>query len=330
MRSSKKLLLRFLNNKDQLDAKRKLMISRLTQHESNLKEITSKQRTLGQELAKKVGSIRYKILLKHVSSKLQRERLLSFKTKYKKLEVLISKVHKREKVSDSYKTPIINLSNIELALEESKQLNLGLEYSVVNKNRNIKNFLAANFGSVVDRITDNLQSDQREKLHEFLHTYVDIFTKSVYKTTDSTYKHLKRIVNNKNLVVLSGDKESCVALIDKTDYQDKLQNLIDDGISKVAEDNTLRDLKLFKSFLSRNFRKYEHYQEMLPNSNQQGQLCGTAKAHKFTNIDGTIIDNLKFRQIIAQTGTYTYNPAQVIAKYLRPLCSGNNYIIRNT
>ena len=103
------------------------MISQLTQHDLKLKEITNKHRTLGQELVKKVGSIRYKILLKHVSSLLQRERLFSFKTKNKNLEVLTSKAHKREKVSDSYKTPIINLSNIELTLEESKQLNLGLE-----------------------------------------------------------------------------------------------------------------------------------------------------------------------------------------------------------
>ena len=42
----------------------------------------------------------------------------------------------REKDSDSYKTPIINLSNIKLTLEESKQLNLGLEYSFVDKNKN--------------------------------------------------------------------------------------------------------------------------------------------------------------------------------------------------
>ena len=110
--------------------------------------------------------------------------------------------------------------------------------------------------------------------------------------------------------------------------------MVDDGIKngiyKVAEDNTLKDLKLFKSFLYRNFRKYEHYEEMLPKSNQPGQLYGTAKTHKFTNIDEITIDNLKFRPIIAQTGTYTYNAAQVIAKYLKPLCSGNNYIIRNT
>ena len=105
---------------------------------------------------------------------------------------------------------------------------------------------------------------------------------------------------------------------------------IKNGIYKVEQDNTLKDLKLFKSFLYRNFRKYEHYEEILPKSNQPGQLYGTAKTHKFINIDEITIDNLKFCPIIAQTGTYTYNAAQVIAKYLKPLCSRNNYIIRNT
>ena len=142
----------------------------------------------------------------------------------------------------------INYLFIELTLEESKQLNLCLEYSFVEKNENIKNFLAANFESIAYRITDNLQSDQQENFLEFLRAYVDIFSKSVSTTTDYTYKHLKRIINNKNLVVVSGDKESCIVLIDKTDYQDQLQKMVDDpiknGIYKVAEDNTLKDLKL--------------------------------------------------------------------------------------
>ena len=59
------------------------------------------------------------------------------------------------------------------------------------------------------------------------------------------------------MVVVSGDKKSCVALIEKTDYQDMLQKIVDDGIKngvyEVAEDNTLKDLKLFKSFVYRNF-----------------------------------------------------------------------------
>ena len=74
---------------------------------------------------------------------------------------------------------------------------------------------------------------------------------------------------------------------------------IKNGIYKVAEDNALKDVKLFHSFLYRNLRKYEHYEEMLPKSNEPGQLYGTAKTHKFTNIDEITIYNLKFRTIIA-------------------------------
>ena len=148
----------------------------------------------------------------------------------------------------------------------------GLEYSFVDKNKHIKKILAANFESIGDRIIDNLQNDQRENFHEFLCAYVDILTKSVYKTTDYPYKYLKRIINDKNLVAVSGDNESCVVLMDKTDYRDQLQKMVDDGIKngiyEVVEDNTLKDLKHFKSFLNRNFRKYEHYAEMLPKSNQ--------------------------------------------------------------
>ena len=78
---------------------------------------------------KKVGSICYKILVKHVLNSLQRNRVFSFKAKNKKLEVLISKARKREKISGNYTAPIINLSNNKLTLEELNQLNLGLEYN---------------------------------------------------------------------------------------------------------------------------------------------------------------------------------------------------------
>ena len=75
-------------------------------------------------------------------------------------------------------------------------------------------------------------------------------------------------------------------------------------------DNTLDDLKTFKSFLYRNFYgKYEHYEKMLLKSNQPGQLYGTAKTHKFNSIEDITLENLKLRPIFAHSGTYTYNAA---------------------
>ena len=135
--------------------------------------------------------------------------------------------------------------------------------------------------------------------------------------------------------MVSGDKESCVVIMSKNDYQNKMQQIMNDGIRdgiyKVRVDNTLDDLKTFEGFLHCNFYgKYEHYEKMFPKSNQPGQLYGTAKTHTFNSIGDITLENLKFRPTIAQSGTYTYNAAQVIANYLKILCSVNDYIIRNT
>ena len=46
---------------------------------------------------------------------------------------------------------------------------------------------------------------------------------------------------------------------------------------------------------------------MLPRSNQPGQMHGTTKTHKLKKIEDIELEEMKFRQIIALTGTYTYN-----------------------
>ena len=69
---------------------------------------------------------------------------------------------------------------------------------------------------------------------------------------------------------------------------------------------------------------------MYPTSNQPAQLYETAKTHKHENIDEINVQSLNFRPIIAQTGTCTYNAAQVISNYLKPLYTCNEYIIGNT
>ena len=68
---------------------------------------------------------------------------------------------------------------------------------------------------------------------------------------------------------------------------------------------------------------------MKPDSNQPARFYGTAKTHKFETLEDIIVANLKFRPIIDQTGTFTYNAAKVIPDYLRPLCK-NEYSINDT
>ena len=72
-------------------------------------------------------------------------------------------------------------------------------------------------------------------------------------TKDYTYKNLKILIENKELVVISGDKDS-----------------------------TLSDLKKFQHFLRRNFKdKFTYYKDMRPVSNEPGRLYATAKTNKY-------------------------------------------------
>ena len=63
---------------------------------------------------------------------------------------------------------------------------------------------------------------------------------------------------------------------------------------------------------------------MQPTSNQPARIYGTAKTHKFENRDNITLEQLKLRPILAQNGSYTYNAAQVIGGYLKPLTSHND------
>ena len=69
---------------------------------------------------------------------------------------------------------------------------------------------------------------------------------------------------------------------------------------------------------------------MLPSSNPYTQLYETAKTHKFDDTNDVTAESLKFRPMIAQTGTYMYKVAQVILEYLIPLHENNDFIIKNT
>ena len=169
-----------------------------------------------------------------------------------------------------------------------------MDYNFVDKNKHLSRFLAAIMESLADSVKGNIDYKDLEHFHEFLCGYTDIFTNNIYVTKDYTYHNLHGMIQNKNIVVVKGDKDSSVVILKKSDYVTKLDTMINDGIMKgtyvETTENILKELSQFQDFLYRNFCNYERYKSMKPDSNQPACLYGTAKTHKFEFLEA----NLKF------------------------------------
>ena len=76
----------------------------------------------------------------------------------------------------------MNLYNYELSDIEPKELEMGLEYSFVDKNKRLKQQLAVNIETVSHSATKYLENNKVEDFHDFLRAYTDIFMKNIYAT----------------------------------------------------------------------------------------------------------------------------------------------------
>ena len=127
--------------------------------------------------------------------------LILYKRKTKKIDHLLF-LKMRNKSTVIYSVPIINLSSYTLNEAETKQLNLGLDHSFIDRNKHLKKNLAATFESLALRTSKEVSNLSLEEFHEFLRGYTDIFTKNIMGTKDYTYHTLKNLINNKDIVVL--------------------------------------------------------------------------------------------------------------------------------
>ena len=54
----------------------------------------------------------------------------------------------------------------------------------------------------------------------------------MFPSKDFTYRNLKNIIEVNKLVIVSGDKGLCIVIMEKEDYYNKLQGMIDDRNSE--------------------------------------------------------------------------------------------------
>ena len=224
---------------------------------ANLKEHTLKLRRVNADLSilqtalvskHRIGA--FKLIHRLVSKSLRQECFDSLCTKNKKLSKLLKSKHEPKHFS----VPIINLSGQVIADATLHYLRYGLNHSFIDKNRHVKLNLLSEFELLLNQVSSSIPVCQHEDFKHFLRVHSNLFHQNIFSTSDYTYKVLQKLALDPDLVVLSGDKDSSVVIMQRADYVNKLETMIEEGITNrkymVTEDNTLKDLKSFQDFLT--------------------------------------------------------------------------------
>ena len=75
-----------------------------------------------------------------------------------------------------------------------------------------------------------IKQSMKDEFYEFVGEYTVVLTKIIINTKHHTCNNLKRLIKNKNLLVLLGDKGSCVIIMNKQDCIQKLEDMLHDDI----------------------------------------------------------------------------------------------------
>ena len=204
----------FLSKNERHAAEQNLFVSHSTKHINDLKQLLLKHCKITDELKSSIDLLLFNMLNSNILRTSRAMRISSFKTKNKKL-IALSNTTKNK--INAYDVPVIYLSSIQLIDKELNQLSFELDHIYVDKNMHAKKNLAANFESLAEAVNSEILNEEKEDFHEFLRAYCDILTKNVYFTKDYTYSNLKWLIKGGTLVVIPGDKDSCVIIMDKVD-----------------------------------------------------------------------------------------------------------------
>ena len=125
----------------------------------------------------------------------------------------------------------------------------GLHHSFINENRYIKRDLGVELESLDANVDEFVSPEVKEEFHQFRRNTTYTLANNVYHTKDDTHKKIKSLRDNKKIVILSGDKDSGIVIMNK----------IEQGKYEGTGDNILKELESFMSFLYRHFKYTPFY-----------------------------------------------------------------------
>ncbi|MFX0618098.1 reverse transcriptase domain-containing protein, partial [Escherichia coli] len=138
------------------------------------------------------------------------------------------------------------------------------------------------------------------------------------------YLALKNLRNRQDIVILRADKGNATVIMDTSDYNTKIQQLLSDESTykMVKTDPTTNILNTVKKLITEHSDTLSlDVNKLIPACAKPPKLYGLPKIHK---------PNTPLRPIVSQIDTPTYKLAQLVAKVLSPLRGHTNAYIKDS
>ena len=239
-----------------------------------------------------------------------------------KLSKLYNKTNRRSKPDDKW---VRNISSRPLDKTETQVLSYGLKHSITPKLIPTEKIVAS-VEAALSRQRD-LPEPVRDNIRSRVASTIQSTPKLDSNFTREEHRALKRLQNDEDIVILPADKGRVTVVMDKTEYFDKMDSLVND--KRTYEELTVNPAPKLQKGLNakllelkkRDLLSYNLYHRLRCSAPQSPKLYGLPKLHK---------PQTPMRPIVSFCGSPTYQLSKHLAKTLKPLTDVSDHKLANS
>ena len=208
---------------------------------------------------------------------------------------------------------VINLSNTPLTTHQERLLSRGPKFVIRPKKPPVGEYIVA-----VEQACTRLNQGEADELWVEVKKTIKKAqnrSKTPSNITKDEFKALKEVKEDRDRVILTADKGVTLVIMEKKDYIQKAEELLNTTTyKKIPEDPTNKQknklVNILKSIKSEGGVNEDTYKKLYPTGAVSSKFYGLPKVNKLGN---------PLRPIVSSTGTATYNTAKELARILKPL-----------
>ena len=236
----------------------------------------------------------------------------------KKRQQMVIKLKKLKLDSDKdvfNEKKVVNLSSRNLSESEVAVLNKGLKFNT--KDSDPLKFMAET--EFIMAVND-LKPEDKSTIRSYL-------TSQMKKHNRHSTFSLKSLKSDSSIIILLADKGGSTAILDRSQYDDKMIEILSDSTSycEVMNDPTTTQIRKMEKYLLTLKKKKvisaEDYKFISPKETTIAEIYGLPKLHK---------ENYPLRPVVSLVDSPTYYLAKWLFKKLKDLASHSSFSINNS